>query len=172
MESANVTGILTGLQIVQMNSLNWVLFLLAALIGGFASSLINNKGAIERMGWDNPDPLKRKQLKIGLIADLASGLAAALAILWTMTPQTFFQLIGIGAVAGYGGSAVLQALVNRLTADVSQAQKDTLEKANEKLEESKKMLDTIKESQKELEKKKAEISIAEKIAAAKKKLTT
>jgi hypothetical protein len=157
----------TSIQSIQMNALNWVIFILTALIGSFASSLINNKGAIERMGWDSPKREDRKQLKIGLIADLAAGLAAALAILWTMTPQTFFQLIGIAAVAGYGGSAVLQALVNRLTADVSSAEKKTIEAEKNKLEEDKKVLVAekakIQDAEASLVTKKAEMSIIDKI---------
>lgn len=176
MDSANTTVGLTtaAIQIVQMDITRWILYLVAALIGGLASSLVNNKGAIKRMGWDDPDPQKRKQLEMGLIADLASGVAAALGILWMMTPQTFFQLIGIGAVAGYGGSAILQALVNRLAADVSKTEKEKVENEKKSLEDAKKQLDEkttkIAQAEKDLDKKKAEISIIEKIAEVKKKL--
>jgi len=166
MDSANATGILASLQIVQMHLIDWVWFVVVALIGGFASSLINNKRSIDRMGWDNPDPLKRKHLNIGLIADLVSGLAAALAILWMMTPQTFFQLIGIGTVAGYGGSAVLQALVNRLTIDVSNAEKATL--TNEKTQLNT-QLNQLRDIETEIKKKKAEKALIDKIVEARKK---
>ena len=176
MPGDNITVGLTtaAIQVVQMDTTRWILYLVAALIGGLASSLINNKGAIERMGWDDPDPQKRKQLKLGLIADLAAGIAASLGILWMMTPQTFFQLIGIGAVAGYGGSAILQALVNRLAADVSRTEKEKAENERDSLEDIKKQLDEkttkIAQAEKDLDKKKAEISIIEKIAEVKKKL--
>ena len=102
----------------------WVLFLLAAIIGSTASSLTNNSGNFIMCGRDNensgePQGSSRK-FYMGTLADIIIGLAAALAILWTLTPQTFLQLIGIGTVAGYGGSSVLRALVNKIDAQISQ----------------------------------------------------
>lgn len=97
----------------------WVFFLLAAIIGSMASSLTNNNGSAIICGWESGNPRK---YCLGIIADIIIGIAAAIGVLWTLTPQTLFQLIGIGTVAGYGGSSVLRALVNKLDAQSSQEQ--------------------------------------------------
>jgi hypothetical protein len=94
----------------------WVFFLLAAIIGSMASSLTNNNGSAIICGWESGNPRK---YCLGIIADIIIGIAAAIGVLWTLTPQTLFQLIGIGTVAGYGGSSVLRALVNKLDAQSS-----------------------------------------------------
>jgi hypothetical protein len=104
----------------------WVFFLLAAIIGSIASSVTNNNGNAIICGWESGNPKEEegnpRKYNLGIIADIIIGIAAALGVLWTLTPQTLFQLIGIGTVAGYGGSSVLRALVNKLDAQSSQEQ--------------------------------------------------
>lgn len=110
----------------------WALFLLAAITGSIASSLTNNNGKAIMCGWEggnskeeNGNPSK---YCLGIIADILIGIAAALGILWTLTPQTVFQLIGIGTIAGYGGSSILRALTNKLDAHLSQQKAYEFEK--------------------------------------------
>lgn len=101
----------------------WVFFLLAAIIGSIASSVTNNNGNAIICGWESGNPKEEegnpRKYNLGIIADIIIGIAAALGVLWTLTPQTLFQLIGIGTVAGYGGSSVLRALVNKLDAQLA-----------------------------------------------------
>lgn len=114
----------------------WVFFIIATIIGSIASSLINNNGKALMCGWENGistgvngEPGK---YCLGIIADIIIGFAAALGILYTLTPQTALQLIGIGTLAGYGGSSTLRALTNKLEAQVSQQKANGLERqANE-----------------------------------------
>jgi hypothetical protein len=166
MEGSDVT-----ITMVPMTAITWVIYLSVAAVGGFASSLINNKGAITRIGWDGRD---KTRIRMGVVTDIVVAFAAALAILWIMTRQTPFQLIGIGAVAGYGGSAVLQALLNRIVADISKEEKDKVEAEKKTIEAEKKELekerDEIVEREKSLDKSKALISIMERIAETKRRI--
>lgn len=165
MEGATVT-----ITVVGMNALTWAAYLAVALLGGLASSMVNNKGTIIRIGWGDQD---KTHIRMGPITDIVAGWAAALGILWAMSPQTLFQLIGMGAIAGYGGSAVLQALLNRLLADVSEKEKDKLELEKNATDIERKKLESeraeIVEKEKKLDKDKALINIMQKIAEAKKK---
>lgn len=155
------------ISVVQMDWFRWAIFLVVAMVGGFASNLINGKGIMKRvcLGED------KKSIDMGPIPDIIAGIAASLGILWAMTPQTLMQLIGMAAIAGYGGSAILQALVNRLVADVAQKEKETLSAINSNLEIAKKQLEeknlAIIEKEKQLDSDKALVSIMETIAAAK-----
>lgn len=157
-----------SINMIQMDSARWVWYFAAALLGGLASSLINNKGTIVRVGWTDAE---KTRYRVGIITDVVAGFAAAMGILWMMTPQTDFQLIGIGAVSGYGGSAILQAMLNRLMADVSEKEKDQLKTEKTALEHDNNRLesdiDEIIEKEKELDKNKVLMNIMEKIARAK-----
>lgn len=110
----------------------WALFLLAAIIGSTASSLTNNSGKATMCGWEGGKPNEENgnpgKYCLGIIADILIGIAAALGILWTLIPQTTLQLIGIGTVAGYGGSSILRALTNKLDAQLSQQKANEFEK--------------------------------------------
>ena len=114
----------------------WVLFVIAAITGGTASSLINNSGKVLMCGWQGGNPSGEEgnpgKYCMGIISDIIIGIAAALAILWTLTPQNPLQLIGLGAVAGYGGSSVLRAMVNKLEGEHAQQEADKSRKEAEK----------------------------------------
>jgi hypothetical protein len=165
-DTGNVT-----ITVVQMTWFGWIIYLVVAMIGGLASNLINSKGTMKRicLGED------KKCIEMGPLPDIIAGIAASLGILWAMTPQTLMQLIGMGAIAGYGGSAILQALVNRLVADVSQKEKETLSEINNNLKKTTQELEeknlAIVQKEKQLDSDKALVSIMEKIAAAKNLVT-
>lgn len=114
----------------------WILFIFAAVIGSTASSLINNSGKVIMCGWEGGNPRGNGgnpgKYCMGIISDIIIGIAAALSILWTLTPQNFLQLIGLGAVAGYGGSSVLRALANKLEAQFAQQEADKSRKEAER----------------------------------------
>jgi len=90
-------------------------------------------------------------------------MAAAVGVLWTMTPQTIFQLLGMGAVSGYGGSSILQALVNKLIADVSEKEKEKITKEKEEVtkikEELMKWRSEVENRERQLDKDKAMLEI-------------
>ena len=101
---------------------HWPAFFLAAIIGGMASSFVNNGGKFKIWGRENKD---EKNYNMGIMADIIIGVAASIAILSTITPQTYFQFLGMGAIGGYGGSTILRALVNNVEANAN------LNKAND-----------------------------------------
>lgn len=118
----------------------WIFFIFAAIIGSIASSLINHNGNIKMCGWKggnrNGEEGNPGEYCMGIMSDIIIGNAAALSILSTLTPQNFFQLIGLGAVAGYGGSSVLRALVNKVDAqfarqEANKSREDAEKNANE-----------------------------------------
>jgi hypothetical protein len=154
METAEVT-----MTVVNMTWPMWIYYLLAAALGALASSLVVKKGNLiwphgkkvpeepESSGNTNNPPksqniIYEKAEAMGFTGDIIVGLAAAIAILWTMTPQSLFQLIGIGAVAGYGGSTILQSLVNKIKADTSdtEMEKNRLQNKQKETEATQKEL--------------------------------
>ncbi|MBU3966262.1 MAG: hypothetical protein KKG76_02635 [Euryarchaeota archaeon] len=108
---------------------HWITFFSAAIIGGMASSFVNNSGRFKMWGLENKD---KKYYNMGIMADIIIGVAASLAILSTMMPQTYYQFLGIGAIGGYGGSTILRALVNKVeaNANLEKAQKFEVEAVN------------------------------------------
>lgn len=158
-----------SINVVTVDLKVWVAFIGCAILGGLASSLINNNKIALMPGWDDID--KKTKYRMGFLSDVTLGMAAAIGILWTMTPQTLFQLLGIGVVAGYGGSSILQALVNRLATETVAAERDKIEKEKQLIEKEKQQieskLETIKNKEEDLDKKKAEIQIMKLIQMAK-----
>jgi hypothetical protein len=150
METTEVT-----MTVVNMSLPLWGYYILAAILGALASSLVINKGnfILPHMKYvpdDVVNPKRQKRLyerakDMGFTGDIIVGVAAAAAVLWSMTPQTFFQLIGIGAVAGYGGSTILQSLVNKVAADISETEKKTiaLEKDQQDVAETQAKLNSV-----------------------------
>lgn len=110
--------------VVDMRWWLWAAYILCATLGGLASSLISKKGKLDGPGWHDKN---QGVYNLGHLSDIIAGIAAAMALLWIMTPQTLFQLLGIGTIGGYGGSSILQALLTRLVADTSEAEKEKLE---------------------------------------------
>jgi hypothetical protein len=110
-----------SIMVVDMAWYHWIAFFLSAIIGGAASSFVNNSGMAKMWGWEKQD---KENYKLGIIADIIIGIAASIGLLWTMTPQTVYQLLGISAVGGYGGSSVLRALVNKMEGQVAQTKAD------------------------------------------------
>lgn len=135
------------INIVAMDWAVWMIFLGCAILGGLASSFVNNNKTALMWGW--VDGNRKSGYRMGILADIIVGLAAAIGILWTMTPQTTLQLFGMGAVAGFGGSSVLAALLNRLAAETSEKEK---EQVSSKLEK-------IRKNEKELDRQKAQIEL-------------
>lgn len=135
------------INVVAMNWPVWLAFLGCAVLGGLASSFVNNNKTALMWGWT--DGSKKSKYRMGILADIIVGVAAAIGILWTMTPQTLLQLLGMGAVAGFGGSSVLQALLNRLAAETSEMEK---EQVSTKLEK-------IRDAEKEIERQRARIEL-------------
>lgn len=173
MESTQVT-----MTVVNMSLPMWGIYFLAAIIGAVANSLVTNKGSLiwphreylpdELPGVEDKNksrkqgsPVYEKARDMGFTGDILVGLAAATAILWTMTPQTFFQLIGIGAVAGYGGSTILQSLLNKVNADISETEKGKLEGEIEleklKIELEKEKAELLKMQKKEVTEKQRDL---------------
>lgn len=108
----NVTATIT-VTTINMDGVLWGAYLLCAIIGGLASSCINNEGELmtpHKKGDDNRTYL------LGALSDVIVGFAAAIGILWAINPQTTFQLLGMGAISGYGGSSILRGLLNRIVA--------------------------------------------------------
>ena len=138
----------------------WIAYFVCAALGGLASSFINNKGVWVRWRWE--DQQKTRYI-LGPITDITAGMAAAVGVLWTMTPQTIFQLLGMGAVSGYGGSSILQALVNKLIADVSEKEKEKITKEKEEVtkikEELMKWRSEVENRERQLDKDKAMLEI-------------
>lgn len=125
-----------------MNRWLWIAYILCAIIGGLASNLVNSKGMLTRPHWADKD---KKAYSVGPVTDIIAGIAAAMGILWLMTPQTEFQLLGIGTIGGYGGSAILQALLNRLVADTAETEKGKIEVEKGVIEREKKVIEGEKE---------------------------
>lgn len=96
------------ISVVAMTTNLWVFYMLAAVIGGLANSLVSNAG-----GWLKVYSTKEAVI-LGPLSDVIIGIGAGMGILWALAPQTTFQLIGIGAIAGFGGSSILRSLVNRI----------------------------------------------------------
>ncbi len=146
-----------SIAVVETDLYRWIAFVVVAIIGGFASSLINNRGMVKMYRWEKLD---KKNFDLGFIGDIIIGLAAAAGILWMLTPQTYFQFLGIGAIGGYGGSSILRGLLNKLEADAnlnktSEEVLSTSSKADKRIEEIKDQLDSKTQ---ELEKAKTLIS--------------
>jgi len=158
-----------SINVIDPTLMIWSAFFICAILGGLASSFFNNNKIAIMWGWEDGD--KKTRYRVGFLADITVGIVAAIAVLWTMTPQTIFQFLGIGAIAGYGGSSILQALVNKLAAESSERDKDKIEKEKKEIEEMKRQLSTkledIKKMEQELDTKKAEIQIREIIKSAK-----
>lgn len=138
---------------VDMDVWVWIAYLGCAILGGAASSFINNKGVWVRWRWEDNDTKER--FILGPITDITAGIAAAMGVLWTMTPQTSFQLLGVGTVAGYGGSSILQALVNRLIADVSEKEREKIAKEKDAIAKEK---EELAKWRKEIENDEAQLS--------------
>lgn len=119
METAQVTT-----TVVSMLWYHWIFYILIATLGAMASSLVVNKGKFIMPQLPKSESNDKVQI-MGFTGDIIVGIAAAFAVWWATTPQTLFQVIGIAAVAGYGGSTILQSLVNKLKADTSETQLKT-----------------------------------------------
>ena len=119
--------------VVTMFWYHWVFYVIIAAVGALASSLVVNKGKfvipqlrnVLKKDEGNTQTLTQKTQDMGFTGDVIVGVAAALAVWWAITPQTLFQVIGIAAVAGYGGSTILQSLVNKLNAATSGEKQET-----------------------------------------------
>lgn len=180
-----------NVNIINMGWETWLSYIAVVILGAFASSLVLNKGSLVWPRWkSSPDitsiqeekaaeqvtsqsmdkpkiKMPRIQLgDIGFLGDVIVGLAAGMAVLWTLNPQTLFQLIGYGAIAGYGGSTILQTLVTKITATSSQKESEKLSASNEA---QAKAYQKIQEKQAELTNTRVEELVIESILQLKKK---
>ena len=103
------------ISVFEVRYYHWIGFFIAAILGGIASSFVNNSGMVKMWGWEMDGDTKK--FNMGIIADIIIGLTAAFGILGTIIPQTIFQFLSMGAIGGYGGSSILRSLVNKVAVD-------------------------------------------------------
>jgi hypothetical protein len=105
----------------------WVTLLatmIAGAAGGVAFELLTLQGNIElphrpaddELTQDFPYARGRQLYDLGIVARLLLGGIAAVAAMFVLTPETTFQLLASGIIAGMAATAVLRSLQDRLVA--------------------------------------------------------
>lgn len=144
MDSTAVVPISVSVPILQIDWQLWIQYLGCAVLGGLAQSLINQKGALvlPQRGEENG----RKAIVLGPISDMVVGIVAAIGIFWVVNPQTYAHLLAVGAIAGYGGGAILRSLANRILLDAAAKETEKKERRLQDLRHEAEMLEKDKEA--------------------------
>jgi hypothetical protein len=121
---------------------DFLVALFLGVLGGLAAELITNKGKIEFPhrpkenegvtdgdGDENNDDDKTHFFDLGVLSNLFLGGMAALAYFFVLDTTDPYKFVGATVAAGVGGSSVLAAIKQKLTAD--DAKGDLEEAAND-----------------------------------------
>lgn len=119
---------------------DFLIALFLGVLGGLAAELITNKGKIEfphrpkedeeaRNGDSEDNNDEKHFFDLGVLSNLFLGGMAALAYFFVLDVTDPYKFVGATIAAGVGGSSVLAAIKQKLTAD--EAKGDLEEAAND-----------------------------------------